>query len=117
MTVLELAKLAFEQNRAYCRAMGDDSIKEWHKAEDKQRKGAIYGVVYLLRTPNVNAGSLHQGLYRQLVAAGYSQGDTIDHEHKTHPGCLPFEQMPEDFRTKAVLFANLVEQMKPFIKG
>jgi len=116
VTVLELAKLAFEQNRAYCRSIGDDSIKDWSYADDRQRKGMIYGVVYVLRTANVNAASLHTGLYRQLIAVGYSNGDKIDHAKKEHPGCLPFEQLPKDFQTKTVLFFNLVEQMKPFIK-
>lgn len=115
MTLIEIAKIAHEVNRAYCQSIGDTSIQAWEQATEAQRRGAIFGVVFYARMPSADAYTMHKTLFDHLVADGWVYGDTIDDTAKQHPACKPYDELPQQHKIKDHLFLTIVRQLQPFI--
>ena len=83
----QIARVCHEANRAYCKALGDDSHQPWDEAPYWQRKSAVAGV-------------------RAVVESG-----GLDAEQKTHPSMRPFAELPESEQRKDKLFLNIVNAL------
>jgi hypothetical protein len=52
MTKIDIAIVAYEINRAYCQALGDNSFSEWKDAPDWQKETIYNGVNFHLANPD-----------------------------------------------------------------
>lgn len=104
------AKAAHEINRAYCRAVGDDSQPAWDDAPLWQRDSAVNGVSLHLANPDLTPEQSHENWMAEKTAAGWVYGLEKDPEAKTHPCMVPYDQLPLEQRIKDHLFKAVVAQ-------
>lgn len=111
MTNDQIARVAHEVNRAYCRSIGDMSQPSWEDAPDWQRSSAINGVVFTLANPEAPPSASHESWLAEKRAAGWSYGPVKDPEKKEHPCFVPYEALPPEQRTKDYLFQGVVRAL------
>lgn len=112
MRAEDIARVAHEVNRAYCKSIGDDSQVEWEQAPQWQRDSAINGVLYRLNHPHATPADMHASWMAQKVEEGWQWGDKKDVEKKLHPCMVPYDQLPLEQRTKDYLFGAVVEALR-----
>lgn len=115
MTVMEVAKIAHEANRAYCQILGDHSQKPWDEAPDWQRHSAVDGVMFVLNTPTATVSASHENWLATKKKEGWRYGPVKDEERKEHPSFLPYDQLPLKQQLKNHLFRCIVLVYKPFL--
>ena len=106
-----IAKVAHEVNRAYCKAIGDDSQLPWNDAPDWQRNSAINGVQFHLRHPDVTPEQSHENWLEQKLREGWTHGPVKDIKKKEHPCFCPYEDLPKEQRVKDYLFKAVVDTL------
>lgn len=106
--VEQIARAAHEVNRAYCAAINDPVQPVWEEAPDWQRESARNGVLFHLRNPEASPSASHENWLREKVANGWRYGEVKDEGAKTHPCCLPFDNLPEKQKAKDYLFRAVV---------
>lgn len=111
MKIEQVARIAHEVNRAYCRAIGDNSQPAWQDAPNWQRQSAINGVKFHLGNPGAGPAASHNSWLREKLENGWRYGPVKDPEKKEHPCCVPFEELPREQQAKDYLFEALVNSM------
>lgn len=111
-TVVEIAIICHEANRAWCALNGDKSQMPWNQAEDWQRQSAISGVKYRLENPNGGYDAQHNEWMAQKVKEGWVYGEKKDPEKKTHPCLVSYDKLPEFQKKKDALFCAIVDALK-----
>lgn len=106
MTTDQMAELAHETNRAYCRILGDTSQVPWAEAPEWQRASAIQGIEKALA--GATPAELHESWLADKRAHGWSYGPIKDADAKTHPCFVPYDQLPPEQRLKDALFSAVV---------
>jgi hypothetical protein len=115
MTIVQIAHIAHEANRAYCATLGDFSQPAWCDAPDWQRQSAINGVKFHLDAleqgdkPSPEAS--HASWLREKIADGWTVGPVKDEALKQHPCCVPYERLPMAQKLKDHLFGGVVEAL------
>lgn len=115
-SVLAVAEICHEANRALCLNLGDRSQTEWAHAEDWQKKSAYQGVKFCLDNPDAPASANHESWLRQKEADGWIHGETKSSIEKTHPCIVPYDQLPPEQQAKDHLFRSIVSGLAPFIE-
>lgn len=110
-TALRIAKVCHEANRAYCKALGDDSQPAWDDAPDWQRNSALAGVQFHYANPDAGPEAGHESWLRQKQAEGWTYGETKDPVAKTHPCYVPYSQLPVEQRAKDYIFRAICHAM------
>jgi hypothetical protein len=113
MTNEEIARVAHEVNRAYCMSLGDNSQVAWDDAAEWQRFSAIKGVEFALANPEATPEQMHQSWLDQKLADGWTYGLEKDAEKKTHPCMVPYNELPQEQRSKDYLFRAVVRSLAP----
>lgn len=112
MKAILIAQIAHEINRAYCESLGDDSQPSWESAPDWQKDSAVAGVEMHLANPDATPEQSHESWLFHKLADGWVHGEVKDAEAKTHPCCLPYEELPPEQKAKDYLFRAVVHQLK-----
>lgn len=108
LPVDEIARVCHEANKAYCRALGDYSQLPWLHAQEWQQTSAINGVKFNLENPDAPASASHDNWLKEKLAGGWRYGPVKDEQKKTHPCCVPYEELPLEQRRKDALFKAVV---------
>lgn len=103
------AHAAHEANRAYCRAIGDNSQAEWDTAPEWVRDSARAGVRFALA--GKSPAEQHDAWCAHKIADGWVHGPTKDAAAKTHPCLVPYAELPEAQRRKDALYQAAVRAM------
>lgn len=103
------AMAAHEANRAYCRAIGDNSQVPYAEAPTWQKESAINGVEGVLAGNGPEAS--HESWLAEKKATGWKYGPTKDPERKEHPCFVPYDQLPPEQRLKDHVFVTVVRVM------
>lgn len=82
ITVEQLAEICHEANRAYCRAIGDNSQLSWAEAADWQKESAIAGVKFKLENPESGPAEQHEEWLAKKRRDGWRYGPAKDPEKK-----------------------------------
>lgn len=106
-----IARVAHEVNRAYCKAIGDDSQLPWDDAPDWQRSSARNGVAFHLAR-EVTPEQSHENWMEVKRAEGWKYGPVKDPEKKEHPCFTEYENLPQEQRVKDYLFKAIVDTLK-----
>jgi hypothetical protein len=114
-----IAQTCHEANRAYCKAIGDDSQLAWQEAPEWQRKSAIAGVNFILENPDAPPSASHESWLAQKQADGWVYGEVKDPEAKppTHPAFLPYDQLPTEQKAKDYIFGAVARTLLNAIDG
>lgn len=108
MLVQEIAEVCHEANRAYCKSINDNSQSIWGMAPNWQRLSAIKGVEFIMANPDAPASASHDSWLAQKTADGWVYGAVKDADKKTHPCCVPYEQLIEEQKRKDYIFVAVV---------
>lgn len=103
-----VARMAHAVNRAYCRAIGDDSQPLWRDAPEWQKNSAINGVLAHLGR-DLSPEQSHESWMEQKRVEGWKLGPVKDPEKKEHPCFMPYAELPLEQRIKDHLFKAVVE--------
>ena len=115
MKILDIARVAYEVNRAYCESLGDMSFGAWEDAPDWQKSTLVNGVVYHLDHPDATPEGSHENWLAFKAKEGWTHGPVKDPVKKTHPCFVPFSALPQDQKSKDYLFRQVVHSLKPFL--
>lgn len=105
-----IARVCHEANKAYCESIDDLSQESWEISPKWQRESAINGVNYHLsgdRTPEQS----HESWLKEKTEQGWVYGGIKDVVAKTHPCCIPYDQLPEPQKAKDRLFGAIVKAL------
>lgn len=100
------ARAAHEANRAWCIAHGDDSQLSWDEAPEWQRSSCLNGVEGVINGNGPRES--HASWLKEKEAAGWVYGAVKDPVAKTHPCCVPYEDLPEEQKMKDFIFVSVV---------
>ena len=103
-----IAKICHEVNKTYCESIGDFSQYAWEKAPEWQKQSAINGVKFHLSNPESKPCDSHNSWMKEKLDNGWVYGNIKDENKKTHPCILPYDNLPEDQKTKDKLFIAIV---------
>jgi hypothetical protein len=104
VTKKDIAQLAHEVNRAYCKSIGDSSIPKWEDAPDWQKDSILNGVNMHLSNPDATPDESHKNWLKQKEEEGWIYGPVKDVERKMHPCMKPYEELPESQKAKDYIF-------------
>jgi hypothetical protein len=108
LKIKQIAEIAHEANRAYCKALGDFSQKSWEDAPEWQKNSAIAGVKVIFKDPNISPGEQHKVWMSYKIADGWKYGVSKNSDKKTHPCLIPYAELPIEQKIKASLFNSIV---------
>jgi hypothetical protein len=109
VVVDKIAIMAHNINRAYCQALGDDSIAAWEYFPTHMRQGTVQGVLFRLHNQDATPEQQHAAWMSDKLHDGWVYGESKDLDKKTHPCIVPYEQLPEFQRVKDKLFQAAVD--------
>lgn len=112
ITIVSIAKVAHEANRAYCESIGDDSQHSWGFSEEWQRESAIKGVKFAIDNPQALASAQHEAWLNDKISEGWKYGEVKSTGKKEHPCCVPYDELPIEQQTKDSIFLGIVRAME-----
>lgn len=110
-SIEKIAEACHEMNRAYCRALGDNSQLPWAEAPDWQKDSAKKGVELHYDNPESTPADSHNSWMAEKEATGWKYGPVKNPETKEHPCFVAFEALPKDQQAKDYIFKATVDIM------
>lgn len=110
-TLIKVARVCHEANRAYCVTIGDCSQLAWDDAPRWQRESAVAGVAKRAEDLDAPASSSHEQWLKQKEAEGWQFGSHKNAETKTHPCFVPYDDLPPEQQTKDHLFCAVCKAL------
>lgn len=107
-----IARVAHHINLAYCLSFGDGSVPAWDETTEEHRNSLLLGVDMHLANPDATPEQSHESWLAQKIADGWVYGEVKDAEAKTHPCCVPYEQLPPEQKAKDYLFRAVVHALR-----
>jgi hypothetical protein len=107
-TVVEIAYVCHESNRAYCKTLGDYSQDPWEEAPIWQRNSCVDGVRFKIEHPESTPEQSHENWLAHKRADGWVFGERKDAYKKTHPCFRPYGELSVEQRLKDAIFQNIV---------
>jgi|SRR5205807_495410 len=104
LSIEKIAEVCHEANRAYCRALGDNSQPHWDDAPEWQKASAINGVTNILNGQITSPRMSHESWMEQKKKEGWIYGTVKNVDTKEHPCMLPYNELPPEQRVKDTLF-------------
>jgi hypothetical protein len=114
LSVLDIAKLCHETNRAYCQSIGDFTQLPWHNCPQWQKDSAVNGVRFHLENETTPEAS-HINWLKQKEAEGWVYGEVKDPEKKTHPCMRPYAELSQEQRSKDYIFKAICDYFKAVV--
>ena len=112
----QIATVAHEVNRAYCRALGDNTQPSWIDAPEWQRSSARMGVD-LHTMGDFGPEASHLSWMQQKLKEGWKYGPIKNPELKEHPCLVPFDQLPVEQQAKDHIFRGVVHAVNDAFQG
>lgn len=103
-----IARVAHELNMAYCQSLGDYTQLPWEQAPEWQQQRAIKGVEFHLANPQATPADSHASWLKEKEETGWKYGPVKDPEKKEHPCFVPYDQLPQEQRSKDYIFRGVV---------
>ena len=101
-----------------CYQMGADlplhDVPEDYKISEERLKSLMKGTEYVLNNPSTTAEENHNIWMEAKKTQGYTYGEVLDVEKKTHPSMIPFENLSDVEKRKDemdVLMVKLANQL------
>lgn len=111
MKMLLIAQIAHALISGLGRLWGVEVIA-WEDAEEAYQKGLIAGVTAYFESPELTPAQEHQAWVDAKLADGWVSGAVLDASSKVHPLLLPFDELPIEHRSRAVMLHAAVHALK-----
>jgi len=111
MMAVEIAEVAHEVNRAYCQALGDNTLPPWSAAPAWQKQSVVDGVLFHIDNPGAGPEASHQNWFNHKFKEGWKYGPEKDASRKQHPCMVPFDSLPAHQRAKDYIFRAVVHAL------
>lgn len=111
LTEEEIARVAHENNRAFCASIGDHSQLSWEEAPEWQKSSSIKGVRHLMEHPDAKPSESHESWLQQKKDEGWKHGPVKNPETKEHPDFLPYDELPVTSKSKDYIFQAVVRTL------
>ena len=111
LTLEQIAGICYAANRAYCKALGDDTQLPWNEALARQRRSAIDRVVIALHKPDATPEYHHNEWLREKEAGGWRYGPVEDATKREHPCMVLYDSLPAEQRRKYHMFMGIVRAL------
>lgn len=105
------ARASHEVHRAYCIAIGDNSIGPWEEAPAWQKEASIEGVQAVLFNGVNTLEKTHKAWLKRKQAEGWSYGPVKDPVKKEHPSFVSYKELTLLQRRKGILFLKVVDEV------
>jgi hypothetical protein len=106
--IIDIAKVCYEANRAFCETLGDKSFKPWSDAPDWQKMHNIVEVKNKLANPDITSEQSHDNWMQLKLLQGWTWGPEKDAKKKKHPCLVFYHQLPRSQQLKDHLFQGIV---------
>ena len=116
MKIEDIAKFAHELNKAFCLSIGDASQPSWEDAKEWLRSSALNGVKFHIENPDASPSASHDNWLKEKISDGWVYGEVKDPDAKTHPCCVPYDELPTEQKSKDYIFKQTVESLKDFLE-
>lgn len=110
-SLLAIAMICHEANRAYCATLGDYSQPKWEDAPDWQKESEVAGVRLHAENSDSTPMDSHNTWLDQKEKEGWVYGAVKNPALKEHPCMVPFDQLPPEQQTKNYLFQAIVHAL------
>lgn len=117
MTIIDIAAIAHEVNRAYCEALGDYTLVAWQFAPEWQKQSIINGVEFHAGNPCASPDASHRNWLAEKIVTGWKWGPVKDAEKKEHPCFVAYCDLPVEQQAKDFIFKAVVENLLPHLTG
>jgi len=111
MSIEKIAQIAYEINRIYCIAIGDNSQPTWGNAANWRKSSVINGVKFHIDNPNAGPEASHNNWVKQLKEEGWTYGPFKKPDTKEHPCCVPYEELSTEQQAKDYIFLQVVHSL------
>lgn len=111
MTVYEIAQVAYEANKAYCEALGDNSQLPWGESEPWKRKVVEQGVIFHINNPDATVDDSHNTWVENMKKDGWKYGPVKNNETKEHPSLISYEELSKEQKAKDYIFRQIVHSL------
>lgn len=115
LSILQIAIVCHEANRAYCQQLGDGSQARWASAPDWQQASAIEGVKFNVANPDAPPSASHESWLAEKQRDGWKYGPEKDPVLKEHPCFVAYEELPLTQQHKDHLFKAVVAALAPLL--
>lgn len=113
MTREQIAIIAHEANRAYCKTLNDHSQSLWITAEPWQRESTLKGVESILSGDVISPEQFHGAWMEEKIRAGWVWGPAKDKKLLQHPCMIAYALLPPEQRVKDAVFFAIVKACQP----
>jgi hypothetical protein len=107
----EIAKIAYEVNRAYRAAISEDPGPAWDDADIELQRSMSHAVNYH-RHVTLSFADSHELWMKHKIEEGWKWGAQKDTKHKLHPCLVNWNALPQSQRVKDVLFTTIVRLLR-----
>lgn len=108
-TVEFVAILVHQLNDTYRSLIGETPKGAWETLDEDVKQSTVKGIVYILQNPDVTPAEVHAKWVEERTCEGWSFGETMDPDAKTHPCLTPYEDLPLAHRMKDYLYCSTVK--------
>ena len=112
LSTTEIARVAYETNRAYCESLGDFGQLSWGNVEQWQRDSAMNGVLAIRKGIVTRPEQSHENWLKEKYDKGWVYGKEKNTDLSvgclTHPCMVPFDKLPAEQQMKDYLFFAIV---------
>lgn len=116
-TIADIARVAYEANRAYIITTGTTTVTPPTSWEDSPDQATlIAGVQYRFDHPDAQPPEMHNAWLAAKIEDGWVFGPVKDPAKKQHPCILPYHMLPPEQRLKDALFSAVVDALKPLVE-
>jgi hypothetical protein len=112
LTKEDIARTAYNVNKAYCESLGDHSFGPWDEAPDWQKNTTKLGVDFVIANPSLPASAQHEAWLALKEAQGWKYGYKKDPEKKEHPCMVAFDELPANQQAKDFIFKAVVDSLR-----
>lgn len=118
MKIEDIARIAYNLNRAYSLFMSDHSHPLWEEASEEDKKSTLAGVQYVLADKPDHpcpAEGLHAAWLAYKKAAGWTFGAVKSVERKKHPRMVAWHSLSDKQKIRDIIFGAVVQQLVPYL--
>lgn len=115
MDVTRAARFAHEAVNAYKNGIGEGPI-HWTALPEWKKESIASGVRVVLENPGIQPAAVHASWVADMAIRGWTHGEAVDREAKTHPGIRPYDDLCPEQQAKTRLFVAVIESIRPLIK-
>lgn len=102
------ARCAHGTARQWAQRIGDPELPNFDQLDVSTYGSILRGVHQLIENPDITPEMSHETWLQGKLAEGWVYGPVKDFDKKTHPCCVPYDQLSSADRAKDILFRNIV---------